>query len=111
MSAIRSFRELQTCRRARTAAREVLHLTKRFAGEKRHSQADRIRRSLRAIGAILAEARGGANESRSWLDRALEREYIDTAEHGGFDAQLRELGAMPRRMIDQSDTFRGPANR
>lgn len=128
MAIIRSFRELIAHQKARAAAKEVFHLSKRFPREERYSLTDQIRRSSRAIGAMIAEAwarrryeavfvnklneaQGEAAESQGWLGDALDCEYLTAAEHARYDAMFQELGAILQGMIDRSDTFCPPAKR
>jgi len=125
MAIIRSFRELIAYQKARTAAKEVFKLTKRFPAEERYSLTDQIRRSSRAVGSMIAEAwarrryeaafvnklneaQGEATESQSWLDSALDCEYITAAEHARHDALFQEAGAILQGMIDRSETFCPP---
>ena len=128
MAIIKSFRELIAYQKARAAAKEVFHLTKRFPREELYSLTDQIRRSSRAIGAMIAEAwarrryeavfvnklneaQGEAAESQSWLDDARDCEYLTAAEHARYDALFQEVGAILQGMIDRSDTFCPPAKR
>jgi len=122
MAIIKSFRDLIAYQKARAAAKEVFKLTKRFPAEERYSLTDQIRRSSRAVGSMIAEAwarrryeaafvnklneaQGEATESQSWLDSALDCEYITAAEHARFDALFQEAGAILQGMIDRSETF------
>ena len=128
MAIIRSFRELIAYQKARAAAKEVFHLSKRFPCEERYSLTDQIRRSSRAVGSMIAEAwarrryeaafvnklneaQGEATESQGWLDSALDCEYITPAEHSRFDALFQEVGAILQGMIDRSETFCPPSGK
>ena len=128
MAIIRSFRELIAYQKARAAAKEVFHLSKRFPREERYSLTDQIRRSSRAVGSMIAEAwarrryeaafvnklneaQGEATESQGWLDSALDCEYITPAEHAAFDALFQEIGAILQGMIDRSETFCPPSGK
>jgi len=125
MAIIKSFRDLIAYQKSRAAAKEVFKLTKRFPAEERYSLTDQIRRSSRAVGSMIAEAwarrryeaafvnklneaQGEATESQSWLDSALDCEYITAAEHARFDALFQEAGAILQGMIDRSETFCPP---
>ncbi len=85
----RSFRELKVDQAAREAALRVFIVTKAFPREERYALIDQIRRSSRAVKAMIAEAwarrryraafvnkidevLGEANETQSWLDDALD---------------------------------------
>ena len=128
MALIRSFRDLIAYQKARAAAKEVFHLSKRFLREERFSLIDQIRRSSRAVGGMIAEAwarrryeaafvnklneaQGEATESQGWLDSALDCDYISAEEHSRFDALFQEVGAVLQGMIDRADTFCPPVKR
>jgi four helix bundle protein len=128
MAAIRSFRDLIAYQKARAAAKDVFHLTKRFSRDERYSLTDQIRRSSRAVGSMIAEAwarrryeaafvnklneaQGEATESQAWLDSAIDCEYITVEEHRRFDALFQEVGAILQSMIDRADTFCPPPKR
>jgi len=122
MAIARSFRDLRTYQLAREGAKQIFVLTKRFPPEERFSLTDQIRRSSRAVKAILAEAwarrrykaafvnkvdesMGEAYETQSWLDDALDCEYIDTEMHAKLDALYREVGAKLNAMINKAADF------
>ena len=128
MAAIRNFRDLIGYEKARAAAKEVFHLTRRFPRDERYSLTDQIRRSSRAVGSMIAEAwarrryeaafinklneaQGEATESQSWLDSSIDCEYITAEEHARFDALFQEVGAILQGMIDRADTFCPPPKR
>jgi four helix bundle protein len=56
MAEIRSFRELNVYKTARESARAIFEISKAFPREERYSLSDQIRRSSRAVGAMIAEA-------------------------------------------------------
>jgi four helix bundle protein len=122
MSVAKSFRELKVYGCAREAARMVFVLTKRFPKEERYALTDQIRRSSRAIKAMIAEAwarrrykaafiskideaMGENNETQSWLDDALDAEYITVEEFNELDARYQAIGGMLSRMIDRAADF------
>ncbi len=124
MAIIKSFRELKTYQRARLEARRVFLLTKSFPAEERYSLTDQIRRSSRAVAAMmgeawarrryeavfvnkLSEALGEAAETQVWLDHAKECGYVGDDLHREFDAAWAEVSAMLQGMIDKSPTFCG----
>lgn len=125
MAIIRSFRELIAYQKARAAAKEVFHLSTRFPRDERYSLTDQIRRSSRAVGSMIAEAwarrryeaafvnklneaQGEATETQSWLDSALDCEYITAFEDTRLDALFQEAGAILQGMIDRSESFCPP---
>src|SRR5438552_2358967 len=98
MALAKSFRDLDTYQRARAGAKEVFRLSCGFPPEEKYSLTDQIRRSSRAVGAMIAEAwakrrypaafvaklndaLGEAMETQAWLDDALDCGYIDEAMH------------------------------
>lgn len=128
MAIIRSFRDIIAYQKARVAAKEVFALSKSFPVAEKFSLTDQIRRSSRAIGAMIAEAwarrryeaafinklneaQGEANEAQSWLDSALDCGCVSAEDHVRIKAFFQELGAMLQGMIDRSDTFCLPAKR
>ncbi len=59
----------------------------------------------------IDEALGEANETQSWLDDALDGEYVDKTIFEELDARYQKIGGMLSRMIDRADDFckHGPA--
>jgi four helix bundle protein len=122
MSKIETFRELQTYQRARGEARRIFMLSKRFPVEERYSLIDQIRRSSRAVAAMigeawarrryepvfinkLSEALGESTETQVWLDHAFDAGYITEAERKEHDAAWSEVSAMLHGMIEKADAF------
>jgi four helix bundle protein len=118
----RSFRDLKVYQRARDAARRIFELSCRFPPEERYSLTDQIRRSSRAVKAMIAEAwgrrrykavfvnkldeaLGEATETQSWLDDARDADYISTEEFDTLDSECIGIGRMLSRMIDRADDF------
>ena len=122
MAAAKSFRELKVYALARESARRIFALTRGFPKEERYALVDQIRRSSRAIKAMLAEAwarrrykaafvnkideaLGESNETQSWLDDALDCGYLTAAEFAELDQCYQRVGGMLSRMIDRADDF------
>jgi four helix bundle protein len=122
MAVIRSFRDLNVYQLAKTEAKRIFVLTKNFPAEERYSLTDQIRRSSRAVNAMIAEswarrrypaafvnklneALGEAMETQAWLDHSLECEYIALKQHEELDKAWQHIGAMLNKMIQQSDDF------
>src|SRR6266478_1208452 len=116
MAPARSFRELKVYEKARDAAKQVFELTKDFPREERYALTDQIRRSSRAVKAMLAEAwarrrykaafinkideaLGEANETQSWLDDALDSQYLSAATFKDLNERHQAIGGMLSRMI------------
>jgi four helix bundle protein len=102
---------------------QVIFLTSRsFPAEERYALTDQIRRSSRAVKAMIAEAwgrrkypgvfvnkideaLGEANETQSWLDDCLDCGYISSEEYAHMDGPWQSVGAMLNKMIDKSENF------
>ena len=122
MAAVKSFRELNVYCIARKSNQRVFELTKAFPVEERYSLTDQIRRSSRAIKAMVAEAwakrrykaafisklddaLGESNETQSWLDDCSDCRYISDEQFRELDDSYASIGAMLARMIDRADDF------
>jgi len=119
---IQSFRDLEVHQMARAGSRMIFRLSKSFPKDERYSLTDQVRRSSRAVGAMIAEAwarrryeaafinkrngaQGEAMETQSWLDEALDDGYITKQDFDGIDAHFQHLGGKLERMIEKSATF------
>jgi four helix bundle protein len=122
MEPAKSFRDLRLYQAAREAARSVFELSKGSPLEERYSLIDQIRRSSRAVKAMIAEAwarrrykaafvnkideaLGEAYESQSWLDDALDSGYLSRDAFEELDRRYDAIGGMLSRMIDRADDF------
>src|SRR5947207_14861549 len=93
MAIARSFRDLNVYRKARETAQEIFGLSREFPPEERYSLTEQIRRSSRAVKAMIAEAwgrrrykavfvnkldeaLGEATETQSWVDDARDAKYL-----------------------------------
>jgi four helix bundle protein len=120
--AIRSFRDLKVYQAARGEARKVFEATRAFPSEEKFLLTDQIRRSSRAVNAMIAEAwarrryqaafvnktneaLGEAMETQAWLDHALDCGYLNPTKHREFDTSWQSIGAMLHQMMDRADTF------
>src|ERR1044072_5283723 len=89
MAIARSFRDLDVYKLGRIAAATGFKMSQAFPKDERFSLTDQVRRSSRAVTAMLAEAwakrryrasfviklddaLGEANETQAWLDHALD---------------------------------------
>ena len=103
---------------ARQGAQKIYEITKPFPPEERYSLTDQIRRSSRAVKAMIAEAwarrrykavfvskldeaLGEAAETQSWLDDAADAKYASTEEFAELDFLYDSI----TRMIDRADDF------
>ncbi len=122
MHVARTFRELRTYQMACEGAQRVFEASKQFPAEERYSLTDQIRRSSRAVKAILAEAwarrrykaafinkideaLGEAMETQSWLDDALDCGYLGAVAHAELDALYQAIGGKLTAMINRADDF------
>ena len=53
----------------------------------------------------IDEALGEANETQSWLDDALDDEYLSQEDFAELDSRYQAIGGMLSRMIDRADDF------
>jgi four helix bundle protein len=122
MAAAKSFRDLKVYQSARQAALQIFTVTKTFPREERYALIDQIRRSSRAVKAMIAEAwarrrckaafinkideaLGEANETQSWLDDAVDDGYVPKERFHELDDRYQAIGGMLSRMIDRADGF------
>ena len=128
MAIIKSFRDLEVYALAREQAKKIFVLSKSFPKEERFSLTDQIRRSSRAVNAMIAEAWGRRRiprrssiklmrpwgksmETQAWLDHALDSDYVDGNQHRALDEMWQKVGAMLNRMIQRADDFCRSAGR
>src|SRR5437899_3061165 len=122
MGAAKSFRDLKVYQATRETARTIFEISKNFPREEQYSLTDQIRRSARAVKAMIAEAwarrrykaafvnkideaLGEAYETQSWLDDALDGAYLSKQDFDRLDDRYAAIGGMLSRMIDRADDF------
>ena len=122
MGAAKSFRDLKVYHATRETARTIFEISKSFPREEKYSLTDQIRRSSRAVKAMIAEAwarrrykaafvnkideaLGEAYETQSWLDDALDAGYLSKENFDDLDNRYDAIGGMLSRMIDRADDF------
>lgn len=122
MSKIQSFRELDVYRLAHKHAGTLFDRSCEFPKQETYALTDQIRRSSRAVTALLAEvwarrryraafinkvnqALEEAMETQAWLDHARSCGYLNQKEYEEFKERWNHIGAMLRRMIQQADGF------
>ncbi len=125
MAIIKSFRELEVYQLGLRESKKIFLVTRGFPKEEKYAMTDQIRRSSRAVNALLAEswarrlylaafvnkideALGEAMETQAWLDHALNCEYINPVQHKELDDTWQHIGAMLNRMIQEADKFCKP---
>ncbi len=124
MPLIKNFRELNVYEAARVETQKIYLRSRSFPAEEKYSLTDQIRRSSRAVKAMIAEAwarrryravfinkideaLGEATETQSWLDDCLDCGYISPDEFKQMDAAWQSIGAMLNKMILRADDFCG----
>lgn len=122
MALIQSFRDLEVYQLGREQAKRIFVVSKSFPPEEKYSLTDQIRRSSRAVNALIAEGWGRrryiaaftnkmdealaeAMETQSWLDHAYACGYIDQKLHQELDHAWQHIGAMLNRIIERADRF------
>lgn len=122
MAAINSFRDLNVYKLARQETQKFFLRSRSFPPEERYSLTDQIRRSSRAVKAMIAEAwgrrrykavfinkideaLGEATETQSWLDDCIDCGYISATEFREMNAAWQSIGAMLSKMIVRADDF------
>lgn len=122
MALIQSFRDLKAYQAAREEAKQLFLRSQSFPREERYALTDQIRRSSRAVGAMIAEAwarrryeaafvnkineaLGEALETQAWLDHALDAGLLQPAEHRAFDDAWQSIGGMLQNMIQRASAF------
>jgi four helix bundle protein len=122
MASIRTFCELRVYQSARAAANQIFKVSKRFPSDERYSLTSQVRRASRSVGANIAEAwrkrlyaasfvsklsdsDAEAAEVQSWLDSALDCQYINQAEFQSLDEEYDHIGAQLRLMMDQPEKW------
>ncbi len=118
----RSFRDLKVYQHAEEVTKKVFLLSRNFPPEERSSLTDQIRRSSRAVKAMIAEAwgrrrskavfinkldeaLGESTEIQSWLDDARNSAYFSPSDYDELNSKCVESGRMLSRMIDRADDF------
>ena len=109
------------------AARRVYALSTRLPADERFALTDQVRRSSRAVGALIAEAwarrqyraafieklsqaQAEAMETQVWLEHACGCGLIDKDQFAESDAEWQQIGGMLQRMIEKASSFK-PKNR
>jgi four helix bundle protein len=122
MGQINSFRELDVCQLALDHSQSIYEWSLTLPKEERYGLSSQVRRSSRAVGALIAEAwarrryqnafiekltqaLAEAKETQAWLDHALSSEYLDEDRFEEFNDAWDHVCAMIRRMIQRADRF------
>jgi four helix bundle protein len=114
--------DLEVYNRSFSAAMQVFHLSKKFPREERYALTDQVRRSSRSVAANIAEgwrkrrysasfinklneSEGEAAETQSWLQFAVECEYLRPAEVRQLYKEFDEIIAMLVTMQNHPDQW------
>lgn len=128
MAFIQSFRDLQVYQLARTNTKKIFLITRSFPVEEKFCLVSQIRRSSRAVNAMIAEAwarrsypaafankiseaLGEAMETQAWLDHATDCKYLGEKEFRELDSSWQHVGGMLRRMMEKTSDFCRSTNR
>jgi len=119
---IKSCKDLKVYQLAYKLAIEIFEITKKFPKEETYSLTDQIRRSSRSVAINIREgfakrkyeqvfirhlndALGSSEETRGWLDFALDCKYISENEHKILDRQYDEVNAMLYSLMNSWQNF------
>jgi four helix bundle protein len=117
-----SFRELLIYQKAKAVSCVIFELSKNFPKEETFSLTDQIRRAVRSIGALIAEAWAKRRyekhfvsklsdadaeqmETQHWVSEAYTCEYIGSAQAEALVAELEQIGRMLNSMMEKSHLF------
>ena len=123
---IRHYAELRVYREACEVALRVFEASKGWPREERYALTDQVRRSSRAVCALLAEAwakrrypkhfvskltdaHGESEETQVWLQFARDHGYLAPETHEPLAADLREVSGGLVRMMRAPDQWCGPS--
>jgi four helix bundle protein len=115
---IKSIHDLEVYRLSFEAAMDVFHAAKAFPPEERYSLTDQLRRSSRSVPANIREgfakrryksvfarhltdAWGSSEETRTWLDFAMNCGYLAGAAHASISRKYDRVCAMLFRLQQQ----------
>lgn len=125
MMRITKLTELEVYQKSFAAAMEIFRESRAFPQEKRYSLTDQIRRSSRSVSANITEAwrkrrypasfvaklsdaEGEAAETQTWLQFAVECEYIDRSKAKLLNAEYDAILGMIVKMISNPDSWTLP---
>lgn len=121
-SRVGSVRELKVYQMAFKTAMDIYQVTKNFPQEEKYSLTDQIRRSSRSVCSNLSEAwrkrryiavfknklsdsQQEAAETQTWLDFALQCQYINKDVFSELDNRYEQVFAMLISMDRKADLF------
>jgi four helix bundle protein len=118
----KSGKDLRVYKYAYELAMDIFEISKRWPKEERYSLTDQIRRSSRSVCANIREAWAKIryeahfiskltdadsenSETDTWLDFALDCQYISEDEHIDLTSRCKRKGAMIGRMLSTASSF------
>lgn len=101
MAAIESYRDLETYRVVRAQVKRIFEITRSLPKEERYSLTDQIRRSSRAVKAMIAEAWGRRRYVAAFENKISEA----LGEALELDPAWQGIGGKLNRMIQRAETF------
>ena len=119
---IRSYRDLDVFNLAYTLAMEIFHVSAKFPKEERYALTDQMRRSSRSVCGNIAEgfakrryeaifknslnnSLGEADETKVWLDFAVDCGYISPEDHDRLITGYNQVSAMLWTLMSHWKTF------
>ncbi len=122
MKSYRGFRDLIVYKLSYQLAVEIFTETKNYPIEEKYALVDQIRRSSRAVPAIISEAwsrrrypksfvsklieaDGETSETTVWLDFSKDHNYLEIKRYNYFIEQYDEVSRMLYSMINQPEKF------
>lgn len=120
---IQSYGDLDVFNLAYTLAMEVFRLTTRFPKEERYALSDQMRRSSRSVCGNVVEgfakrryeavfknslndSLGESEETKLWLDFALDCEYTSADDHKKLTVGYKQVSAMLWTLMTRWETFK-----
>ena len=118
----RGFRDLIVYKLSYQLAVEIFNETKKYSKEEKFALVDQIRRSSRAVPAMISEAwsrrrypksfvsklieaDGEASETTVWLDFSKDQNYLAIDKYNYFIGKYEEVSKMLYSMINQPEKF------
>lgn len=122
MSEIKTFRQLNVYMRSMAASRRIFFISREWPAIERYALTNQIRRSSRAVSALIAEAwarrrytpafvnkinqaLGETYETRTWIEHAWDCGYLEREKYVELEAEWNAIGGMLQRMIDRAVDF------
>lgn len=119
---INSAKDLTVYKKAYALALEIYNISKAWPAEEKYSLTDQIRRASRSVCSNLREAwakrryeahfiskltdsDGENSETDTWLDFALDCEYLSPRDHSSLTNECTQIGAMLGSMLKNPKPF------